>query len=633
MPTLLIADDEPAVLKVLARFLARDRRRLLLAGSVAEALALAREQGPVDVALLDKNLADGSGLDVARELKRQDEDVQVLLLTAYASLRSAVEAVQIGAYDYLTKPVEDFDALELRISNALEKVRLAREHRRTVAALVESERRNRQLLEAMPDGLVAYDPADGRIHAANAAAARLLGAAPDALAGRDVGALFDGGRAPGDAIDDAPVRCVRIDGTSFPAEVREGSLAWQGRTLRALVVRDVSRREALAAERRAAEEQLRHAQKLDAVARLAGGIGHDLGNMLGVVLTYLDVLEGRAPAEDLAAMRVAADRAAGLVRQMMALARRAPARPVRVALQGAVTELARLLARTLGERIGLELRLSPEPCPVEIDPGQLSQVLLNLAVNARDAMPEGGRLTVGVERLPGPGHGLAALVVEDTGTGMTPEVRARMFEPFFTTKAEGRGTGLGLAVTQGIVAQAAGRIEVESEPGRGSTFRIVFPLAPDAPERPPSPALPAAPRPGGRARVLLVDDEPILRGAAAAVLRDSGFAVEVAGSAEEALSLLPAIGPVDLLVTDVVMPGRSGPELAADLRRGQPGARVLLITGVPGDPRVLAAARDGAAVLEKPFGAKDLADRVRALLASPPEGPAADGLAGVRRHG
>jgi len=458
------------------------------------------------------------------------------------------------------------------------------------------------------------------VRAANAVAQALFGIGPCGEPGRTIGQLVGPGE-EGTALANGR----RPDGATFAAEVRTGELELGGERLATYAVRDVSARERLADERRQVEAQLRHAQKMEAVSRLAGGIGHDLGNLLSVVMTIAhELVQERPDAEELQDLVAASDRSVALVRQMMALARRGQASPQVLRLDEVVSDTARMLRRALGETIELVTHLAPELFPVRVDPGQLSQVLVNLAVNARDAMPGGGRLTVrtcrlalaadGPRRAGLPPGEYAVLEVADTGSGMTEQVRQHLFEPFFTTKEVGKGTGLGLAVSHGIVSQAGGGIEVESEPGRGSVFRVLLPRA-DQPCAREGGGDGAAARGALRGRTALVaEDEAALRAAVARALEGAGMQVLAAADAEEALELARSHGhPVDVLVADLVMPRMSGGDLARRLAEAQPGLKVLFMTGFPLDPRAASAQAVGE-VLQKPFHGEALVERVRRIV-------------------
>ncbi len=382
--------------------------------------------------------------------------------------------------------------------------------------------------------------------------------------------------------------------------------------------------QAEAAERRGAEEELRRAQKLEAVGRLAAGVAHDFNNLLSAVSTNVGLaLEGLPPAhpdrEPLEEAIGAVQRAAGLTRQLLAFTRRQVAAPRPVSVDELVQGMARLLGRMVGEDAQLVLDLHGGLPPVQADHGQLEQVLLNLVLNARDAVAPGGRIEIqtgSVDRSPGGGRAVR-IRVRDDGAGMDTQTRARIFEPFFSTKPEGRGTGLGLATVYGIVQQHQGTVAVHSEPGMGSTFEIVLPALPQGTPL-PVPAAQAPTLPRGNETVLVVEDTDPVRDAARAALRRLGYDVLTAAGGAEALALLEQhAGPVHLLLTDVRMPGMSGPEVAQRVRASRPGIRVLYMTGYGGDALAgtLVDPRD---IVEKPFTLDGLGRRVREALGVPP---------------
>ena len=381
-------------------------------------------------------------------------------------------------------------------------------------------------------------------------------------------------------------------------------------------------------ERRSLEEQLVQAQKMEAVGRLAGGIAHDFNNLLTAILGYGDLMLPKLHDPTLRGkmqeIRKAAERASALTRQLLAFSRKQVLVPLVVPLGALIEELSKMLRRLIGEDIELVTLLPSGPAAVRADPGQLEQVLMNLAVNARDAMPRGGKLTIEVALVPAddafrkdhpdvPAGPQVAILVTDTGVGMDAEVRKHIIEPFFTTKERGRGTGLGLATVYGIVKQSGGHIEVDTAPGRGTTFRIFLPAV-EAPRPAPVPSLDAVV--GGSETVLLVEDEASLRSLAQEILRDQGYKVIAAGSGAEALDLARSHkAPIDLLVTDVVMPGMDGRELADRLGPVHPETRCLFMSGYTDDAIVRRGVREeGMPFLQKPFTIDALALKVREVL-------------------
>jgi two-component system cell cycle sensor histidine kinase/response regulator CckA len=399
------------------------------------------------------------------------------------------------------------------------------------------------------------------------------------------------------------------------------------------ITRDVTERLRADEERRALEDQLRQAQKMEAVGRLAGGIAHDFNNLLTAIGGYGQLALASLPAADAKVRRHVeemlrgAERAATLTRQLLAFSRKQVLQPRLLDVNGVVADMESMLARVLGSDVELTTSLAPDLAPTHADPSQLEQVLVNLAVNARDAMPQGGRLRIetanaelGPEEQsrhagarPGP---YVALTVTDDGNGMDEETRARVFEPFFTTKAPGQGTGLGLATVYGIVKQSNGFVSVDSEPGRGTAVTVFLPRAADAgASASVRPSLTSAAGRRGTETVLLVEDEEIVRSLVQELLEGLGYGVEVAADGEEALARLADGAAADLVITDLVMPRLGGRELARRVRDFRPGVPVLFVSGFTGDTAAVHGPPPPAsAFLEKPFTAAELADKVRALL-------------------
>lgn len=388
---------------------------------------------------------------------------------------------------------------------------------------------------------------------------------------------------------------------------------------------DHRRRRAAEQALASAEAQLLQAQKMEAVGRLAGGVAHDFNNMLTVMTGYLALMK-EAPGDEalreqgLQELQACVDRAASLTRQLLTLGRRQPQTRRPVALNELVKDVGRMLGRVIGEDIELRYSLAQDVPSALVDPGQIEQVLLNLAINARDAMAGGGVIEIltdaadlALEQIPAgseaePGR-YCRLTVKDDGCGMPPGVLARIFEPFYTTKGEGQGTGLGLSTVYGIVRQHGGHVSVESRPGQGSRFDVYLPLAIAlAPAPPPQKARVEW---KGSGRILLVEDEAPLRLLLGSALRRAGFEVLEAVAPEEALALgAQPDKAVDLLLSDLTMPKMDGRELARRFKRLQPGVKVLFITGYAADADDL----DGQPCLHKPFSPSELARRVQKVL-------------------
>lgn len=418
----------------------------------------------------------------------------------------------------------------------------------------------------------------------------------------------------------------RKDGSSFwstlsfaPIRSPEGKV-----THHVGVLADVS-------EHKRLESQLLKAQKMEAIGRLAGGVAHDFNNFLTVILGHGDLLRqmlpadhpGRGSVEEIAKI---GERAAALTNQMLAFSRKQILAPLVVNLNGLINDIERMLGRLIRENIRMVHDLDPDLYPVKVDPGQIGQVLMNLVVNSRDAMPDGGQITIktanaelseaAARELPGiPAGKYAVLTVQDTGCGMDEAVRSRIFEPFFTTKEQGKGTGLGLATVYGIVKQSGGNIFVQSQAGQGAAFHIYLPRATEENSQmlKPTAQLDLA---GKQATILLVEDEDAVRGMACKALEQAGFIVLQAANGVDALHLSELYeGTMDLLVTDVIMPQMSGGELAQRLLDDRPGIKILYISGYLDDVNVRSKiARSRAAFLAKPFTAQLLIHKVTETL-------------------
>jgi PAS domain S-box-containing protein len=516
------------------------------------------------------------------------------------------------------------------------------------------------LLEAAPDAMLCVER-DGRIALVNAQAERLFGYDREDLLGQPVEILVpDGSRKlhprhrAGYAADPRPrpmgigieLAGQRRDGSTFPAEISLSAIDTEQGMLVTAAVRDVTdrmeeqaerQRQRTQVERERLERQLQQSQRLESLGQLAGGVAHDFNNLLGVISSYAafvaEELEKQEPAsawqtvrDDIKQVQRAADRAADLTHQLLAFARREVVQPRVMSVNDVVTGVRQLLVRTLGEHVQLVTALTEDLGLVVADPGQVEQVLVNLAVNARDAMPNGGTLTIETtntvvdeeyaasraEISPGP---YVCVKVSDTGAGMPTDVIDRAFEPFFTTKPKGEGSGLGLATVYGIVTQAGGNVRIYSESGLGTTVTVLFPVT----EQPAGGQPPSAgqARGGGGETVLVVEDEAALREVTRRILSRNGYEVIVAANGPEAIDVgAGRPGQIDILLTDVVMPHMQGKEVAERVRAAQPGLRVLFMSGYTqgllGAQGVL---EPGINLIEKPFSEASLLAKLRAMLA------------------
>jgi len=523
------------------------------------------------------------------------------------------------------------------------------------AALEISDQRLRLAMEATRDGLWEQDVGTGRTYY-SPAYWRMLGYDPDELEPvyqSWIDLLHEDDRERAVAVGRD---CVENRTESFQIEFRmlakSGDWRWilargkaerrdeQGRAI--LLVgthQDITERKRAEAERHTIETQLHQAQKMEAIGQLAGGVAHDFNNLLTVIVGYSELTLSALGLDHAAKgyvteIKGAGERAATLTRQLLAFSRKQVLVTEILNLNDVVTDTAKMLQRLIGENIVLTAVLSPHAAPVRVDPGQIQQVVINLAVNSRDAMPQGGQLFIETSmsewdesycRLhPGSRPGLYALLsVTDTGCGMSSEVMARIFDPFFTTKEAGKGTGLGLATVYGIVKQSGGYIEVSSEVGVGSCFRLYFPAV-EAEAASRTARDKAETAPAGSETILLVEDEENVRRIARLALETYGYTVLAAENGREAMSITERFGRViDLVVTDIVMPEMSGPQLVAKIRARHPRLQILFISGYANDlADHEAVLRASTAYLLKPFSPRQLAAKVRGILdAASPRAP------------
>jgi two-component system cell cycle sensor histidine kinase/response regulator CckA len=563
--------------------------------------------------------------------------------TAQARAREALEHMRAGSalehFDYTVTVDGEERNREARLvslpeGGALCIVRDVTGLRRAEAALRGSEEHYRLLFDANPQPMWVFDRESFAFLAVNQAAVDHYGwsrdefldmTAVDIRPPEEVPALLElMGR-----LEDAPLRAGvfrhrKQDGTLIDVETMGNPLWFYGRPAVIVLANDVT-------ERRRLEEQFRQTQRMEAVGQLAGGVAHDFNNLLTVIIGYCDLLfhslTDRTPElRRVEEIHRAASRAASLTRQLLVFSRKQAIELRVLDLDEVVQGMVPMLSRLLGEHVQLNIPRALLLGHVKADPGQVEQVVMNLAINARDAMPDGGTITIALAdvELDAAPRGIDAtlrsgphvmLAVSDTGCGMDAATRVRIFEPFFTTKEVGKGTGLGLATVYGIVQQSDGAIQVESEPGRGATFRIYLPRVKPAAIA-AEVAAARAKAAFGRETVLVVEDEEVLRSLEAEVLAGHGYNVLVAGDAQQALAVEERCEKtIALLVTDVVMPGRSGRELAREFVRRRPGTRVLYVSGYANDAFVGGGLLDeGSWFLQKPFSPAALAQKVRDIL-------------------
>lgn len=508
------------------------------------------------------------------------------------------------------------------------RVALARELAARVAAeaaATASASRARAILDAASEGVIVTDE-QGRIVEVNRSAERLFERSRDEL----LTLLLDqilrpsmDGRAKAQPSDPGGVG-IKADGSEFPAEMSSAPIAGDGSAALVMTVRDVG-------QRLRDEQSLRQTQRMEAIGQLAGGIAHDFNNLLTAIIGYSGLLLAADVTEadrrfGATEIQKAADRAAALTRRLLEFSRRQAVNREAINLSDVVTGLEPMLRRLLGEHILIVLDLDGDLDAVCADRAQMEQVVLNLAINARDAMGEGGVLTISTRSVAADYSDERALnrtvrlTVADTGTGMDPSVLERIFDPFFTTKGPGQGTGLGLSSVHGIVQSFDGEIRVATELGQGSTFEVALPTTKAPLGLGRGVVETVEELTGGHETVLLVEDEPAVRELGARYLRSHGYEVLVAGSMKEALGVVSsALGSIDLVVTDVVMPGGSGPQLLRALRAGRADLPVLFLSGYPdGEFGKGGAPLDGP-LLPKPFKSDQLIRAVRDVLGSGPE--------------
>jgi len=610
---ILIVDDEPHDRQLLEVMLAPAGFQLRTAAGGEEALAIAARELP-DLILLDVMMPGMDGFQVVTRIKGNlaTKNIPVIMVTALDDRNARMLGLNAGAEDFLTKPVDRAE-LSVRVRNLLRlkaygdyydkySQMLEGEVGSRTADLVESERLYRSTFDAAPVGIV-HVGLDGRWLRVNQRLCDLLGYSHEELQGPTVQELIQSEEVPGEAeslrrMAAGTLHRHVVDEKRYRR--RDGSFVWarvnmsvhrdaDGQSQHFIsVIEDIT-------EWRTLEAQVRQANKMDAVGQLASGVAHDFNNLLTVILGFAELISSDAAmaekhARDLGEIIKAAQRATGLTKQLLAFSRQQVLHSAPLDVNGLITEMTAMLGRLIGEDIEVTLSLAPNLPLAFADRGQLEQVVMNLMVNARDAMPGGGSVTIETtdvdlenssfhEEAVMQGH-YVMLAISDTGSGMTRETQRRLFDPFFTTKDTGKGTGLGLSTTYGIVKQSKGYIWVYSELGRGTTFKVYLPCSNlDVSFKAAGPAA-TAPLKSASETVLLVEDEAGVRRLSKRILDNAGYQVLEAVNGDDAERVFTQhADSIDLVVTDVIMPGCGGPELLGRLRAQTPGLRVLYMSG------------------------------------------------------
>ena len=628
----LVVEDCPADAELVLSGLRRAGMRLSFdLVDTPEGFRERLEKAEYDFILSDYNLGTWTATDALEILRNSGNDIPLIVVTGTLGDEEAVKCIKQGAADFVLK--DRLQRLPFAVSRALADRAQRQEAARLNIQIHRAKTEWERTFDVVPDPIVVID-SESCIRRANRAAGAMVGMEIRELIGKRCYEVLHKTAEPP---PNCPHQRLLASGKQERADSHE---AWLGKFFESTaaplrdsqgplsgcvhVLHDIT-------ERRRLEEQYRQAQKMEAVGRLAGGVAHDFNNLLTAITGYSELLLARLQEEDtlrryVEEVKKAGDRAASLTRQLLTFSRQQGLEPRVLDLNSVVANVDKMLRRVIGEDIELVTILVPDLGPVKADPGQLEQVMLNLAVNSRDAMPQGGKLTIetaNVELAEASSHRhgelspgkYVVLAVSDSGCGMTEETQAHIFEPFFTTKDQGKGTGLGLAMVYGIVKQSGGSVWVYSEVGRGTTFKVYLPqvnekVTAQVP-RPPPPVLTR-----GWETILLVEDEEPVRSLVRSVLEAGGYVVLEARHGEDALVVAEMHkGPIQLLVTDVVMPEMSGPELAEHLAPFHREMKVLYMSGYTEDAiqhhGVLASRT---AYLPKPFTPETLARKVREVL-------------------
>ncbi len=647
---ILLVEDESAHVELIQRaFETRDNHVCLeVVATLAEACSRLAAAAPPDLVIADWRLPDGEGIKLLTMANKRPV-MPIVIMTSYGNERVAVEAIQAGALDYVVKSPESLLDMPHIVARALREWQALVERAQMEDALRLSEERFRLLLDKAENIAVQGYRPDGTVCYWNKASEQIYGYTAAEAMGRNLVDIIippdmrDAVRAAikhmfetGEVHPPEELWLMRKDGSLTPVYSNHTviDIPGQGKELFCIDIDLTARRQAEEKQAKL-EEELRQSQKMETVGRLAGGVAHDFNNMLTAILGFSELLLYRVEVDHEARryvdqIRAAAERAASLTSQLLAFSRKQMLQPKIFNLNTLVVNIENMLHRLIGEDIELVILLDPQLGQVLADPAQIDQVVMNLAVNARDAMPRGGKLTIETKNVYldeayarqymefNPGS-YVMLAVSDTGIGMDKETQTHLFEPFFTTKEVGKGTGLGLATIYGIIKQSDGHIWVYSEVGQGTTFKVYLPRQAETVATDTLAASAVEVR-RGYETILLVEDADMVRNLTQRILSKNGYTVLEAGNGAEALQICQNhSGPIHLLLTDVVMPGMSGRELADRLTPLRPGLKILYMSGYTDDAIVHHGLLEpGIAFLQKPFSTTLLTHKLREVLDTAP---------------
>jgi len=636
---ILCLEDDPSDAELMVSTLVRDGLDASITRVEArESFLEELRTGEYDLVLADYSLPSFDGISALQMLRQQGHRIGFILVSGTLDQETAIEALKAGAHDYVFK--DNLTRLAPAVRRVVREVEAEIERESVIAALLDSEQRYRDLVESSGVAIVA-DDREGRLKLFNPAFCHLFGYRTDELRGRSIWDLIH----PDDRdavrsrhrdryfVDPQSnrwyvFRGLRKDGQVVHLEINTNAQIENDEVVGTLsFLHDVTAHKQL-------EQQLAQAQKLEALGQLAGGIAHDFNNLLMSIMGSADLLELESMKEgntsqELAVIRESVTRGAALTQRLLAIARQQVLEMAVVDLRSVIADELKILRRVIPENISIDFSVPAELPPVTADKGQIGQVLMNLVVNSRDAMPRGGRIDISLTSAridevdagnrPGVASGdYVSLAVQDTGSGMDAVTMARVFEPFYSTKKEGEGTGMGLATVYGIVKQHKGFIEIESEQKKGARFEVFLPVATESmtPKRGLRP--PGAQK--GDETILVVEDEENVRTTLVEVLKTQGYDVIEAADGNEALEILRNENNVDLVVSDVVMPELGGRELMCGAREFVPNLAFLFSSGYTDEElRDLLATEDRASFIAKPFTIEQLSGAVRHALAGADE--------------